>query len=259
MRRRAFIAGLGSTAAWPVVARAPSRDSDGNQHLLDPVQLVQLSLQRSDARRSLAHRQRIVGHALDLGHHEVEHAVREQRGDQCQRITSVLGDVRGRRLSAGPNDAQALAGTDASHLRRKPSQVTPHARLDVGRRRRGAPEGFEFGIGRTDALADASEIMPIAGDRYRLQLRTCGQAIKPCLAGGQNRLLGLQPLLQHLLIGQEPFQFRLEGAGIVVGATDIAPQPRAPVFDAVLDSIGSRFEGRDRLVESEQLGENELG
>jgi hypothetical protein len=40
----------------------------------------------------------------------------------------------------------------------------------------------------------------------------------------------------------------LEGAGIVVAATDIAPQPRAPVLDAALDFIGSRLEGRDCLL-----------
>jgi hypothetical protein len=69
------------------------RDRGTNQRLLRPVQLVQLALQSGDARRSLGHRQRVVGQALDLGHHEAEHSVGEQRSQQRQRITGVLGDV----------------------------------------------------------------------------------------------------------------------------------------------------------------------
>jgi hypothetical protein len=49
------------------------RDGGDNQHLLDAVQLVQLPLQRGDARRPLRHRERIVRRALYLGHHEVKH------------------------------------------------------------------------------------------------------------------------------------------------------------------------------------------
>jgi hypothetical protein len=183
---------------------------------------VQLVQQRGDARRPLGYRQRVIRHAIDLAHDEAEHGVGEQGGDQCQGITGVLGDVPGRRLGTGPHDAEAPAHTHAPDPRGEPPDVISRARLDVGRRRRGAPEGFEFGVGRIDALADASKIMPIRGDRNRFQLRTCGQAINPSLAPGQNGLLGLQPLLQHLLIGQELFQLRFEGAGIVVGETDVA-------------------------------------
>jgi|SRR6516164_11538156 len=75
--------------------------------------------------------------------------------------------------------------------------------------------------------------------RDRLELRACGQAIKPKLARRQNRLLRLQLLLHHLLVGQEPFQLRLEGAGVVVGAMDVAIPPRAPVLDAALDGVGA--------------------
>jgi hypothetical protein len=45
----------------------------------------------------------------------------------------------------------------------------------------------------------------------------------------------------------------LEGAGIVVGAMTVAIPPRAPVVDTALDRIGSRLDGRNRLVEREQL------
>jgi hypothetical protein len=110
--------------------------------LLDPVQLLQLALQGGDARRALRHGQGVVRHALDLGHDQREHPVGEQRGQQSQRVAGVLGDVPvpGRRLGAGPDDAQALADADAPHLRREPSNVTSNAGLDVLRRRRSAPQ-----------------------------------------------------------------------------------------------------------------------
>jgi hypothetical protein len=44
------------------------RDRGGDKYLLDAVQLVQLELQRGDARRALGHRQRVIGHPLDLAH-----------------------------------------------------------------------------------------------------------------------------------------------------------------------------------------------
>jgi hypothetical protein len=69
------------------------RDRGNDEHLLHAVQLVQLAFQRSNARRALSHRQRVVAHALDLAHDEGKHSVGKQRGQQRQRITGVLGDV----------------------------------------------------------------------------------------------------------------------------------------------------------------------
>jgi hypothetical protein len=66
-------------------------DRGSDKYLLDAVQLVQLALQRSDARCALRQGQRIVRHALDFGHHETEHPVWEQRGEQRQRVACVLG------------------------------------------------------------------------------------------------------------------------------------------------------------------------
>jgi hypothetical protein len=37
----------------------------------------------------------------------------------------VLGDVRGRGLGTWPDDAEALADSHASHLRREPPDVIP--------------------------------------------------------------------------------------------------------------------------------------
>jgi len=48
------------------------RDRGGNQSFLDPVQLIQLALQRGNARRALRQGERIVRHALDLDHDEGE-------------------------------------------------------------------------------------------------------------------------------------------------------------------------------------------
>jgi hypothetical protein len=57
-----------------------------------------------------------------------------------------------------------------------------HARLDVVRRGRRTPERVELSNGSLDTLADANEIMPIRGDRDRLELRARGQPIQPSLA-----------------------------------------------------------------------------
>jgi len=51
------------------------------------------ALQRGDARRTLGHRQRVVGPPLNLAHDEGKHSIGKQRGQQGQRITGVLGDV----------------------------------------------------------------------------------------------------------------------------------------------------------------------
>jgi hypothetical protein len=75
----------------------------------------------------------------------------------------VLGDVPGRRLGTGPDDAESLAHAHTPHLRREPPHVIPHAGLDVLRRGRGAPERLEFSVGGLDATADASKIMPVRG------------------------------------------------------------------------------------------------
>ena len=55
--------------------------------------------------------------------------------EQRQRIAGVLRDVAPprRRLGVGPDDAQALADTDAPHLRHEPPNVISHARLSLMR------------------------------------------------------------------------------------------------------------------------------
>jgi hypothetical protein len=50
------------------------------------VQFVKLAFKRGDARRAPGHRQRVVGHALDLAHNEGKHSVGKQRGQERQRI-----------------------------------------------------------------------------------------------------------------------------------------------------------------------------
>jgi len=73
---------------------------DRDKRLLHAVQLVQLALERGDAGRALRHRQRVIGRPLNLAHDEGKYSVGEQRGQQGQRITGVLGDIPGRGLGA---------------------------------------------------------------------------------------------------------------------------------------------------------------
>jgi hypothetical protein len=130
-----------------------------------------------------------------------------------------------------PDDAEAHTDADAPHLRREPSNISPHAGLDVLRRGRCAPERLEFSVGGLDATADASKIVAIRVDWDRLELRVGREAINPCLARGENRLLRLKPLLHCPLVGQEPIQLLFEHVRLVVSATGIAPQARAPILD----------------------------
>jgi hypothetical protein len=169
------------------------RDGGCDQHLLDPVQLVQLTVQDGDARWALRHGQGVVRHALDLAHDEAEHPIWEQHGQQGQRVASVFGYVPGpgRRLGTGKDYTETLAHAHTPHLRREPANVTSNARLDLLRRGRGAPERVKLSDGRRDALADAGKVMPIGSDRDRLKLRPRRQPIQPSLAGGQNGLLGM--------------------------------------------------------------------
>jgi hypothetical protein len=49
--------------------------SGGDQRPLRAVQLVEFAFQHHDARRALGHRQRVIGHPLDLAHDEGKHSV----------------------------------------------------------------------------------------------------------------------------------------------------------------------------------------
>ena len=78
------------------VDRLPGSDSGGNQCFLDPMQLVQFAPQHGDTRWAFGHWQRVIGHALDLGHHEAEHPVGKQRGQPSRsKSTTAEGSPAG--------------------------------------------------------------------------------------------------------------------------------------------------------------------
>jgi hypothetical protein len=95
-----------------------SRDGGGDQRLLHSVQLLQLPLHGGNARQSLGHRQGVIGHPLDLGHDEAEHAVGEQGGEQASgsQVCSAMypvgvwapGHTMLRRSGAAWAEAEAL-------------------------------------------------------------------------------------------------------------------------------------------------------
>jgi hypothetical protein len=94
----------------------------------------------------------------------------------------MFRNVLGSPLGTGPDDTESLANSNAPHLRCEPSNVIPHARLDVLRRGRCALQRVDFGVAGFNATADASKIVAISGHSDRLKFAARRQAIKPTLA-----------------------------------------------------------------------------
>src|SRR5262249_30974310 len=115
----------------------------------------------------------------------------------------MFGYVLGSPLGTGPDDTKSLADSDALHLRRESPDVIPHAGLDVAGRCRRALQHIELSIGGLDATADASEIMPIRGDRDRLELCARGEAIQPSLAALDDAHVNRPPGLKCFLLCQQ--------------------------------------------------------
>jgi hypothetical protein len=61
------------------------RDRGGDERFFDKTQLLEFALQRGDARRALGHRQRVIGHPLDLAHDEGKHSVAASYTDRVLR------------------------------------------------------------------------------------------------------------------------------------------------------------------------------